>query len=66
LKHRFRGGAACLVIDNQDTIESRIVLLDLFIDGQVLIFSVVDLDIKLVAHISSGSYREETETPKKE
>jgi hypothetical protein len=27
---------------------------------------VVDLDIELVAHIVSGSYREETETPKKE
>jgi hypothetical protein len=28
--------------------------------------SVVDLDIGLVAHINSGSYREEAETPKKE
>jgi hypothetical protein len=27
---------------------------------------VVDLDIGLVAHIDSGSYREETETSKKE
>jgi hypothetical protein len=38
----------------------------LFIDGQVLLVDVVDLDIELVAHIGSGSYREETETPKKE
>jgi hypothetical protein len=31
-----------------------------------LIFGVVDLDIGLVAHINSGSYRGEAETPKKE
>jgi hypothetical protein len=31
-----------------------------------LIVGVVDLDIGLVTHINSGSYREEAETPKKE
>jgi hypothetical protein len=34
----------------------------LFIDGQVLIISVVDLDIGLVAHINFGSYWGEAET----
>jgi hypothetical protein len=37
----------------------------LFIDGQVLIIGVVDLDIGPVAHINSGSYREEAETHRK-
>jgi hypothetical protein len=37
----------------------------LLIDGQVLIVGVVDLDIGLVAHIDSGSYREEAETHQK-
>jgi hypothetical protein len=38
----------------------------LFIDGQVLIVGVVDLDIGRVAHINSGSYREEAEHTGKE
>jgi hypothetical protein len=37
----------------------------LFIDGKVLIVGVVDLDIGLVAHINSGSYRGEVETHQK-
>jgi hypothetical protein len=37
----------------------------LFIDGQVLVLRVVDLDIGLVAHINSGSYRGEVETHQK-
>jgi hypothetical protein len=37
----------------------------LFIDGQVLIIGVVDLDIRLVAHINSGSYWGEAETHRK-
>jgi hypothetical protein len=31
-----------------------------------LIIGVVDLDIRRVAHINSGSYRREAKTPKKE
>jgi hypothetical protein len=38
----------------------------LFIDGQVLIVGVVDLDIRRVAHINSGSYREEAKHTRKE
>jgi hypothetical protein len=38
----------------------------LFIDGKVLIVGVVDLDIGLVAHINSGSYREEARNTEKE
>jgi hypothetical protein len=30
----------------------------LFIDGQVLLVDVVDLDIELVAHMGFGSYQE--------
>jgi hypothetical protein len=37
----------------------------LFIDGQVLIVDVVDLDIGRVARINSGSYRGEAETHRK-
>jgi hypothetical protein len=37
----------------------------LLIDGQVLIVGVVDLDIRLIAHINSGSYRGEAETHRK-
>jgi hypothetical protein len=37
----------------------------LFIDGQVLIFGVIDVDIRRVAHINSGSYREEAEHTRK-
>jgi hypothetical protein len=37
----------------------------LFIDGQALIIGGVDLDIGLVAHIDSGSYRGEAETHRK-
>jgi hypothetical protein len=40
-------------------------LLHLFIDGQVLIVGVVELDIRLVAHINFGSYRGEVETHRK-
>jgi hypothetical protein len=39
--------------------------IDLSVDGQVLILRVVDLDIGLVAHINSGSYRGEAETHQK-
>jgi hypothetical protein len=65
LKHRFRGGAACLVVDNQNIDNSWVLLLDLFIDRQVLIIGGVDLDIGRVAHINSGSYRGEAETLKR-
>jgi hypothetical protein len=44
-----------LFVDNQNI--TRILLLDLFIDGKVLLLRVVDLDTGLVAHINSGSYR---------
>jgi hypothetical protein len=37
----------------------------LFIDEQVLVLRVVDLDIELIAHINSGSYRGEAETHRK-
>jgi hypothetical protein len=37
----------------------------LFIEGQVLIIGIVDLDIGLVAHINPGSYRGEAETHRK-
>jgi hypothetical protein len=37
----------------------------LYVDGQVLIFGVVDVDIGRVAHINSGSYRGEAETHRK-
>jgi hypothetical protein len=37
----------------------------LFIDEQVLVLGVVDLDIGLVAHINFGSYRGEAETHQK-
>ena len=40
--------------------------LALFVDEQTLIFDVVDLDLELVAHINSGSYREEANTGKVE
>jgi hypothetical protein len=43
-----------------------VLLLDWFIDGQVLIVDIVDLDIGLVAHINFGSYRGEANTPEKE
>jgi hypothetical protein len=38
----------------------------LFVDGQVLIVDVVELDIGLVAHINSGSYRGSRNTLEKE
>jgi hypothetical protein len=37
----------------------------LYVDGQVLVFGVVDVDIRRVAHTNSGSYREEAETHRK-
>jgi hypothetical protein len=37
----------------------------LYVDGQVLVFGVVDVDIGRVAHINSGSYRGEAETHRK-
>ena len=40
------------------------ITLALFVDEQTLIFDVVDLGIGLVAHINSGSYREEANTGK--
>jgi hypothetical protein len=46
--------------------KSRILLLDLFIDGEVLVLGVVDLHIGLVAHIDSGSYRGSRNTPEKD
>jgi hypothetical protein len=42
-----------------------VLLLDLFIVGQVLIVGVIDLDIGLIAPINSGSYRGEAETHQK-
>jgi hypothetical protein len=42
-----------------------VLLLDWFIDGQVFIVDIADLDIGLVAHINSGSYRGEANTPEK-
>jgi hypothetical protein len=42
-----------------------VLLLDLFIVGQVLIVGVIDLDIRLIARINSGSYRGEAETHRK-
>jgi hypothetical protein len=52
-----------LFVDNQNI--TRILLLDLFIDGKVLLLCLVDLDTGLVAHINSGSYRGEVETHQK-
>jgi hypothetical protein len=37
----------------------------MYVDGQVLVFGVVEVDIGRVAHINSGSYREEAETHRK-
>jgi hypothetical protein len=37
----------------------------IILHGQVLVLDVVDLDIGLVAHINSGSYRGEIETHRK-
>jgi hypothetical protein len=46
VKHRFRGGAACLVVDNQNiNRNSGFFFLTCFIDGQVLVLRVVDLEI---------------------
>jgi hypothetical protein len=60
------GGLLALFVDNQIKQKSEILLLDLFIDGQVLIHGVVDLHIGLVAHIDSGSYRGSRNTPEKD
>ena len=55
-----------MFVDNQKQIFRNIVL-DLIVDDQVFIFGVVKLDLGLnlglVTHINSGSYREEAETP---
>jgi hypothetical protein len=59
------GGLFALFVDNKKK-TSRVLLLDLFIDGQVFIVDVVDLDIELVAHINSRSYSEGSRnTPEK-
>jgi hypothetical protein len=42
-----------------------ILLLESYVHGQVLVLSVVGLDIRLVAHINSGSCRGEVETYRK-
>jgi hypothetical protein len=37
----------------------------LYVNGQVLVFGVTDVDIGLVARINSGSYQEEAEHTEK-
>jgi hypothetical protein len=62
LNHKFRGGAACLVVDNQKNRYPGFSFLTCSLMDKYLSSGVVDLDIRLVAHINSGSYRGEAET----